>query len=169
MREESRTLAAPPEMGTVVISVPEDTEIQLDLRLESVLEGVLVTGTVEAEAHGLCVRCLDEVVDDVHVYLTELFSYPERAKAAREAGDDDDDIHEIEDDRIDLEPVIRDSVVTALPFQPLCQDDCPGLCSECGAHLADDPNHQHETLDPRWSALQGMLADASVPDETKES
>jgi uncharacterized protein len=53
--------------------------------------------------------------------------------------------------------LLRDAVVLALPFQPLCQDDCPGLCVECGARLADDPGHQHdEPVDPRWAALQGL-------------
>jgi uncharacterized protein len=44
--------------------------------------------------------------------------------------------------------------VLALPFQPVCQDDCPGLCPDCGARLADDPDHTHEApVDPRWGAL----------------
>ena len=51
-------------------------------------------------------------------------------------------------------------MVLALPFQPLCQDDCPGLCTECGARLADDPDHRHEEpVDPRWAALQDLAAD----------
>jgi uncharacterized protein len=50
-------------------------------------------------------------------------------------------------------------VVPALPFQPVCRDDCPGLCSECGARLADDPDHHHDVVDPRWSALQGLALD----------
>ncbi len=75
-------------------------------------------------------------------------------------------MRELEGDLIDLETALRDVVVPALPFQPLCRDDCPGLCSECGAPLADDPDHSHETLDPRWSALSGLV---SQDDETKES
>ena len=53
----------------------------------------------------------------------------------------------LEDDLVDLEPLLRDAVVLALPFQPLCRDDCPGLCLECGARLADDPDHAHEDAD----------------------
>jgi uncharacterized protein len=53
--------------------------------------------------------------------------------------------------------VLRDVVVPALPFQPVCRDDCPGLCSQCGARLADDPEHEHDVVDPRWAALQGLL------------
>jgi uncharacterized protein len=63
----------------------------------------------------------------------------------------------LEGDLLDLEPLLRDAVVLALPFQPLCREDCPGLCIECGARLADDPDHQHEeAIDPRWATLQGL-------------
>ena len=67
------------------------------------------------------------------------------------------ELPELEGDLIDLEPVLRDAVVLALPLRPLCRDDCPGLCAECGARLADDPDHGHETVDPRWAALQGLM------------
>jgi uncharacterized protein len=72
----------------------------------------------------------------------------------------DDDAEEetffLEDGLLDLEPVLRDAVVLALPLQPVCREDCPGLCSECGARLADDPDHHHEAVDIRWAALQGL-------------
>jgi len=165
-RTAQRTVAAPADLGTDVIGIPEGSDLELDLRLEAVMEGVLVTGSVRGRAVGECVRCLGEVVDDVDVSLTELYVYPERATAAAEAGDDEEDVRELEGDLVDLEPALRDAVVTALPFRPLCRPDCPGLCSECGAPLADDPDHSHETLDPRWSALSGLV---SPVDETKES
>jgi uncharacterized protein len=59
-------------------------------------------------------------------------------------------------DRLDLEPTLRDALVPALPFQPVCDPDCPGLCSRCGARLLDDPDHSHEDNDPRWAALAGL-------------
>ena len=68
------------------------------------------------------------------------------------------------DDLIDLEPLLRDAVVLALPFQPLCQDDCPGLCTECGARLADDPDHRHDApVDPRWAGLTALTQDRGTP------
>ncbi|QHT58315.1 DUF177 domain-containing protein [Cellulomonas sp. H30R-01] len=160
------TVGAPEDLGTDVIGIRPGTDIELDLRLEAVMEGVLVSGSVRGRAVGECVRCLEEVVEDVDVSLQELYVYPERAAAAVEEGDEDEDVRELEGDLIDLEPALRDVVVPALPFQPLCRPDCPGLCSECGARLADDPDHSHETLDPRWSALSGL---SSKVDETKES
>jgi len=151
MRKVKRTVPAPADLGTDVMGVPEGTELDLDLRLESVLEGVLVSGTVRGVAAGECVRCLDDVSTEVDADIQELFVYPGRAQQ-----EDEDVICEIEDELIDLEPAIRDAVVPALPFQPVCRDDCPGLCSECGARLADDPGHRHEVTDPRWAALSSL-------------
>ncbi|HEY5514911.1 MAG TPA: YceD family protein [Pengzhenrongella sp.] len=166
MRKLQRTVPAPVDLGTDVIGIPAGTDLELELRLEAVMEGVLVTGSIRGRAIGECVRCLDEVVDDVDVSLTELYAYSERARIAEAEGDDLEDVRELEGDLIDFEPVLRDAVVPALPFRPLCRPDCPGLCSECGAHLADDPDHSHEILDPRWAALDRLQG---TFDETKES
>ena len=152
MRKVKRTVEAPDDLGTDVMGVPRGADLELDVRLESVLEGVLVSGTVRGLAAGECVRCLDAVTFDVDAEIQELFVYPGRAQEE----DDEEEIREIEDDLIDLEPVIRDAVVPTLPFQPVCRDDCPGLCSECGARLADDPAHQHDVADPRWAALASL-------------
>lgn len=171
MRPLSRTVQAPADLGTVVIGIPEGSELDLDLRLEAVMEGVLVSGTVNGVAVGECSRCLDVVRVAVAVEVQELFAYPERARAAEESGDVEAEEEEsvLAGDLADLEPALRDSVVTALPFSPLCRPDCPGLCSECGARLADDPGHAHDLTDPRWSALQSMFDTSNVSDETKES
>ena len=144
---------APADLGTEVIGVPEGSDLDLDLRVEAVMEGVLVTGTVRARAAGECVRCLDAVEQDVVAELQELYVYPGRAP---EGDDEDDDLRELQDELIDLEPAVRDALVPALPFQPVCSADCPGLCSECGARLADDPGHAHDRSDPRWAALAGL-------------
>jgi uncharacterized protein len=173
MRKVARTVPAPGEMGTEVIGIPEGTDLELKLRLEAVMEGVLVSGTVAGVAVGECIRCLEEVRLPLETSIAELFSYPEN----RVVEDDDEDVRLVEEDLINLEPALRDAVVLALPFQPVCRDDCPGLCSECGALLADDPGHQHEIADPRWAALQGILADGvpgpaaadSGRDDEKES
>lgn len=168
MRHARLTVPAPEDLGTDVIGVPTGTDVELDLRLEAVMEGVFVSGSVRARAVGECVRCLDEVVDDVDVRIQELYVYPERAAAAQDAGDDDEeeDLRELDGDQVDVEPALRDAVVTSLPFQPLCREDCPGLCSLCGARLADDPDHRHDTIDPRWAALGGLQ---STLDEKRES
>lgn len=168
MLEVHREVEAPELLGTDVISVPEGQPIELDLRLEAVVEGVLVTGSARATATGACVRCLEEVHVPVDVHLQDLFAYADRAAHHQEVGgEDDEELRELDGDLADLEPVLRDAVVPSLPFQPVCRDDCPGLCSECGARLADDPDHHHDQVDPRWGALAALRDQAATDDQKR--
>jgi len=158
MKRFRRTVSAPADLGLGgVVGVPEGADLELDLRLESVMEGVLVSGTARAPLSGECVRCLDPVDSDVDVDLQELYVYRDHALAGGAGADVEDAELQVEGDLLDLEPAVRDAVVLALPQAPLCRDDCPGLCPQCGARLADDPQHTHDTTDPRWAALTGLL------------
>lgn len=172
MHEVDLRPGAPADFGTDVLAVPQDQTMDLRVRMESVHEGVLVTGTVSATAVGACVRCLDEIDQRVDASFQELFVWPDRAKHHREvdAESDEDEEYLIEDELIDLEPVLRDAVLPSLPFQPVCRDDCPGLCSQCGARLEDDPEHHHEQIDPRWAALEALapLASDAGPQDNEE-
>jgi len=160
MRRVSRSVPAPAHLGVDVLGVPEGSALGLDLRLESVVEGVLVSGTVSATVTGECVRCLDPVSRHLEVGVQELWTHQGRdagrPASAGEEAEETDELPRLDGDLLDLEPVLRDAVVLALPLQPLCRDDCPGLCSECGARLADDPGHQHDAVDPRWAALEQL-------------
>jgi uncharacterized protein len=154
MRKDSHTVPAPADLGVEMVGVPEGTDIELDLRLEAVMEGVLVSGTARAALSGECARCLDPLTSTIEVDFQELYVYDD----TRSGESAEDDERRLEGDLIDLEPVVRDAMVLALPLSPLCQDDCPGLCSTCGVRLADaEPDHDHDAVDPRWAALQGML------------
>jgi uncharacterized protein len=153
-RQEARQVPAPAELGIEVLHVPEGSPVDVDLRLEAVMEGVLVTGTTTTMVEGECVRCLEPIRDDIEVTFQELFEYDDTRHRERGDSEEDDETSRLEDDLLDLEPLLREAVVLALPFQPLCQPDCPGLCPDCGARLADDPEHAHDAaVDPRWSAL----------------
>ena len=144
------SIEAPADLRIGVIGVPLGSPVELDIRLESVVEGVLVSGSATVEVRGECVRCLGDISDELEVGIQELYVYPG-------VEPDDDLASRLENDLIDLEPLLRDEVVLDLPFQPLCRDDCSGLCVECGANLNDDPGHRHEArLDPRWDALRGL-------------
>jgi uncharacterized protein len=155
-REVSRTVPAPADLGIEVLRVLEGSPVELDLRLESVMEGVLVTGSARAELSGECVRCLEPISEEIEARFQELFVYAEH----QTPHDEDDEVSTLEGDLLDLEPLLRDAVVLALPFQPLCMDDCPGLCPDCGARLADDPDHTHEAaIDPRWATLARLTND----------
>lgn len=160
-KEITRVAEAPEDLGIEVIRVPPGSPIDLNLRLESVVEGVLVTGTAVVQLRGSCTRCLDEIASTEEVDIQELFCYPGKEL-------DDDEARRIEADQIDLEPVLRDAVVLDLPFTPLCRPDCAGLCPDCGASLNSDPNHSHaEAIDPRWSGLTGWTQ-PTIDNENKE-
>jgi uncharacterized protein len=159
-REVSRTVPAPADLGIEVLRVPEGEPVELDLRIEAVMEGVLVTGTATAALEGECVRCLEPITDELSARFQELFVYDDHGIPG-----EDDEVSMLEGDLLDLEPLLRDAVVLALPFQPLCEDDCPGLCTECGARLADDPGHTHEEpIDPRWAKLAKLENDPAQPE-----
>ncbi len=163
-REVSFSAEAPTGLGIEILGVPEGSSIEVELRLEAVMEGVLVTGTAQADLVGECSRCLESIEDSVHVDLQELFVYDDSDGRGKRPDDEDDDVSRLEGDLIDLEPLLRDAVVLALPFQPLCRDDCPGLCVECGARLADDPGHGHDApIDPRWAALGDAVVAREAP------
>jgi uncharacterized protein len=147
MREHTADVVVPEGFGNAVIGVKDGAKLHLDVRLESLHDGILVSGKVRGVAEGECVRCLTEVSLPVRVEFQELFAY-----SFDEAFD-----YTVQDNLVDLEPVVRDAVVLSLPFQPVCQEDCPGLCPECGVRLLDNPGHEHEApVDPRWAALAGL-------------
>jgi uncharacterized protein len=151
----TETVPSPARIGLDLIAIAEGAPLDLDLRIESVSEGVLVTGTVSAPTSGDCARCLTAITGDVAIDLTELFAYPD---SATEATTDADEVGHVIDQTIDLEQPIIDAVGLALPFSPLCDPDCVGLCPQCGVPLATaEPGHHHEQIDPRWAGLAGML------------
>jgi len=96
------------------------------------------------------------------VHLTELFAYPE---STTEATTEQDEVGHVVDATIDLEQPLIDAVGLELPLSPVCRDDCPGLCPDCGVALAEaEPGHHHEQVDPRWAKLSGMFSER--PDQS---
>ena len=163
MRELRLDAPAPEGLGVELIGVPPGAGLDLDLRLESVMEGVLVSGTATVPLTGECGRCLEAVSDELVVDLQELYAYPESGSAEAP----DEDLARMEGDLLDLEPALRDAVVLALPLTPLCREDCSGLCAECGERLDDLPDdHGHAAADPRWAALHSLTT-SSTNDQEK--
>lgn len=149
MREQRVAVPVVEPMGEGLVSVQEGSELDLDVRFESVHEGILVTANVDVVAEGECGRCLIDIALPVEVEFQELFAYH-----SGEAFE-----YEVQDDHVDLESLIRDAVVLSLPFQPVCRPDCPGLDPETGLRLADHPELvTREQRDPRWDALAGFGA-----------
>ena len=151
MRVVARTVPAPADLGLALIGAPVGADLALDLRLESVSEGILVSGTASAPIEGECGRCLRQIGYPLTVTLQELYAYPD---SATDATTGEDEVGRLRGDLIDLEPALRDAVVLALPNSPLCRENCPGLCPECGVHRDELPaDHTHGQVDPRWAAL----------------
>lgn len=172
-----RDVPAPGDLGTVVIGVPAGSPLHLELRLESVVDGVLVSARVRTIAVGECGRCLEPARLEVDVSFAELFLYPVAAPTGRAAqrlksrpgasrgragqsapaAAGEEDQPALVGDLADLEPSLRDAVVPALPLTPLCSPDCAGLCPQCGARLDDEPTHHHDAHDPRWAGLASLV------------
>ncbi len=155
VRRVQRDIPTPTGFGTDMIVVPVDSTLRLEARLESVVEGVVFTGVVQARVHGECGRCLREINDELAVDICELYAFPD---STTDQTTDADEVSRLRDERIDTEPVIRDAVLLALPTTPLCRQDCPGLCAGCGEQVDQLPaDHCHEESDIRWAALQELL------------
>lgn len=161
MRAERRTVPASARIGVELVGVPAGADVELEIRLEAVMEGVLVSGTARAPLAGECARCLDPLTSSIEVEFQELFRYLAVRDGDGEATEED---HYLDGDLLDLEPVCRDAIVLALPLSPLCSGDCPGLCAECGARLADlSPGHGHgDGADQRWAALRTLDTAARI-------
>ena len=167
MREWDATLPAPAGWGVELIGVPEGAPVQLHLRLESVMEGVLVSGQVEAPVVGQCARCLEPVTDTLELDVQELYAY---AGSTTEATSEEDEVRRIDGEHLDLAPLVRDAVVLTLPLAPTCTPDCAGLCVDCGERLDDLPaDHSHEVIDPRWAGLAARLAGTTDGAEKTDS
>ncbi|GAA1761653.1 MULTISPECIES: DUF177 domain-containing protein [Streptomonospora] len=160
MRTVERSAPAPAHLATGMARVPEGAPIELQLRLEAVMEGVLVTGKARVAYEAECARCLDPVGDTVEAPFQELFRYPGEDGLGPQDSDteDEEEDYYLEGELLDLDQVVRDAVVLSLPLSPLCREDCPGLCAECGVKLAEaGPEHGHgERIDPRWEALRDI-------------
>lgn len=145
-------LSDPP--ANPVIGVPQGAPMDVELLMESVIDGVLVTGQVTYPMAGECSRCLDPVVGQGEVEFSQLYlwSAPDVL--------DEDPLPLVEQGFVDISGDIRDAIGLDLPLAPVCREDCPGLCPRCGVRLAEvDPEHKHEELDPRWAALSQLQDD----------
>ena len=150
MREFDLELTTAEKWGEGLVSIPQGEPLDLDVRLESVHEGILVTGTADTRLTGVCGRCLIDIAEPVEVEFQELFTYP-----GEEAAD-----FEVHDDHVDLETLVRDAIVLSLPFQPVCQPDCLGLDPNTGERLTESTGENERTpTDPRWAALQEYTTD----------
>ena len=170
MKEYELDIVVKEKFGVDLISVPAGEFIEVDARLESVTEGILLSAEVYAVAQGECIRCLDPVEIVIERKIQELYNYEptnERGKKKKRNTEDltSEDLDGAEEfmmdgDILDLETPIRDAIVLSLPTNPVCSQDCLGLCPDCGGKWAELPDdHAHEVIDARWASLGGLALD----------
>ena len=177
MKEYELDIAVKEKLGVDLISVQVGEVIEVDARLESVTEGILLSADVYAVAQGECIRCLDPVEIVIERKIQELYNYEptnERGKKKRKSSTEDltsedlevADEFMMEGDILDLETPIRDAIVLSLPSNPLCSQDCLGLCPECGGKWAELPeDHAHEVIDARWASLEALNLRGSTSED----
>jgi uncharacterized protein len=164
MKEYQLDIPAHARIGVPLIAVPEGDLVELDVRLESVTEGVLASADIYAIAHGECIRCLDPVEVVIDRKIQELYRYEPTNEKGRKKRREDDDVDldgeeelQMEGDLMDLEIPVIDAIILTLPVNPLCSEECLGLCPDCGEKWENLPEgHAHEVIDARWSGLDGL-------------
>lgn len=179
MREYQLDVDAPFRVGVPLIAVPEGDLIELDVRCESVTEGVLITADIFAVAMGECIRCLDPVELEIDRKIQELYRYQptdDKGRRTRQSdkgrngnrngnrkdeeveGDlDEVDVLYIEGEQANLEIPILDAIILSLPVNPLCDEECLGLCPDCGEKWENLPeDHSHGAVDIRWAGLENL-------------
>lgn len=137
-------------LRTELAQVREDVPVEGDLELESLVEGILVSGTLRGAFSLRCARCLREFDQPFGVEVHELF--------VRDPDPDGDDYPLDPEGAIEPDQMVRDVIGVELPFSPLCRADCQGLCPVCGGdrNLGECPGHAE--IDPRWSALDELAS-----------
>lgn len=159
LKELQRAVPAPDDLGSDMLTVPVGEDVELELSMQSVSEGIWVSGTVKTRVVGECGRCLEPLELAARARFSELYAYPDALEDPDPDDVDAQDFSLIVDEMLDLEPVVRDALLLGFPLNPLCRAECSGLCSVCGVRIddLDDPEgHTHETIDPRWAALRGL-------------
>jgi uncharacterized protein len=130
--------------------------VSVDVELESLSDGIVVTGVLRSEWHGECRRCLGPASGPLVVDVRELYR---RTPAA------DDDAYAFDGEVLDLRPLVQEALALDLPLAPLCRPDCAGLCPMCGANRNEaDCGHRPDTRDPRWAALDALRAELDLGD-----
>lgn len=165
---------APSGIGDGIIGVEEGSDVHVEGSFDSIADGLIFNGLIVAPVHAECIRCLKPISKDWHVNAMAFFPYnsdvagrgASRSTPADKHGDIDIIAEEDEAEDTyplsagsayaDVEALVRDNLVESLPLQPLCEEDCQGLCPQCGINLNDNPDHHHDVTDIRWAGLAGL-------------
>ena len=134
------------------VAVPDGAAIAFEGELESIHEGVVLTGAAEVPWTGECRRCLKPLEGVARIDIREVY----------ETKPTDGETWPLEHDHVDLGPLLHDIALLALPLAPLCDDDCLGPAPETfpatveGDPLPGDDASDEPAKDPRWAALDDL-------------
>ena len=183
-KELDADFPAPSGIGDEVIGVKEGAPVHVAGSFDSIVDGLILNARVTAPVHAECTRCLKPITRDWGVNVTAFFPYESEnaGKADGKGGKGKGEIEiiageeESEDSYplldggafADIEALLRDTLVEALPLQPLCREDCQGLCSQCGIDLNEHPDHHHEIMDDRFAGLAALKAQLEAAESDGE-
>ena len=165
---------------TEVLRLEEGTQIPVSVAITTIDDGVVVEASGFASLKGKCIRCLKDIELPEHFQASDIFVYPDAVAPRKErkgagdatievSGDEIDPDLLIDRETVNIEPLLRDAIFADAPFQPVCSEDCLGICEHCGVLLADaEPGHRHEFLDPRFEVLADFFSKDEVDDEGAE-
>ncbi|WP_058303875.1 YceD family protein [Gorillibacterium timonense] len=115
----------------------------------------VVDGMLKLPVTMVCSRCLGSVQETLSIPFREKFTL---GSISAEAGEEQDDLHQVQEDLVELAPYVEEAVWMALPYIPLCKEDCRGLCPECGTNLNErDCGCSTEKIDPRLAGLADLF------------
>lgn len=125
---------------------------------------VFASGKLSGFVTVACSRCVGpvrlEIDEPLHVTFMPPGEMPSEDVDADEDGAEvtaeDLDVFPFDGDRIDLEPLLREQFILAIPFAPLCRDDCRGLCPQCGVDRNSAPCTCEAPVDPRLEGLKAL-------------
>lgn len=135
-----------PDLFVSGSEVPVGSEVEVDVALAAVGHAVEATGVVRTRWQGDCRRCLRPVVGHLEGAVREVF----------EEGHEEGETYPLQHDEIDLEPLAREAVLLELPQAPLCQEDCRGICPDCGVDRNESNCSCAPPVDPRWAVLDEL-------------
>lgn len=157
---------APSGIGDEIVGVKEGAPVHVSGSFDSIVDGLVFSARITAPVKAECTRCLKPIERDWGVDVTTFMPYESGEDTKGKNGEVDiiageeeaEDVYPLLADGAwaDLEALLRDTLVEALPLQPLCSEDCQGLCSQCGVDLNEHPDHHHEVTDIRFAALADL-------------
>lgn len=146
-QKEVSMAVSPAVLGIDDARLLPGSEIDVDVRCESLSDGIVVDGGVRVDFRGDCRRCLTPLTGTLSLEVHELYQVTVT----------DPDAFPIENDQIDLAAMVRESVLLDLPDAPVCRADCAGLCPVCGMDRnLTDCACQLPSPDPRWADLDAI-------------